>query len=89
MIAGMAEVIPGMRVTVDSIITRSLSKTDLDPRYAGGTTAQPAETPASICAVPCDAFSATNTDGSVEVSRPEKSDVPTREIVPSQRTSHT
>jgi hypothetical protein len=30
---GMAEVIPGMRVKVETVVTRSLNKKDLDPRY--------------------------------------------------------
>jgi DNA polymerase I len=33
MIGGMHEVIPGMNVKVETVITRSLDKRDLDPRY--------------------------------------------------------
>jgi hypothetical protein len=38
MIEGMHEVIPGTNVRVESVVTRSLNKSDLDPRYQ-----QPAE----------------------------------------------
>ncbi len=31
--AGMARVLPGMRVEVESVVTRSLDKSDLDPRF--------------------------------------------------------
>ena len=30
---GMETVVPGMRVVVESVITQSLSKKELDPRY--------------------------------------------------------
>jgi chloramphenicol 3-O-phosphotransferase len=33
MIEGMHQVVPGMRVKVETVITRSLHKADLDPRY--------------------------------------------------------
>jgi hypothetical protein len=31
---GMLMVVPGMNVKVDTVVTRSLNKTDLDPRYS-------------------------------------------------------
>jgi DNA polymerase I-like protein with 3'-5' exonuclease and polymerase domains len=34
---GMAEVVPGMRVKVETVVTRSLNKDDRDPRYDPGT----------------------------------------------------
>jgi hypothetical protein len=30
---GLAQVVPGMRVSVETVFTRSLNKTDLDSRY--------------------------------------------------------
>ena len=33
MVAGMLRVVPGMRVKVETVVTRSLNKADLDPRY--------------------------------------------------------
>jgi hypothetical protein len=30
---GMLMVVPGMNVKVETVVTRSLNKTDLDPRY--------------------------------------------------------
>jgi len=35
MIEGMLEVIPGMQVRVETVVTRSLDKRDADPRYLG------------------------------------------------------
>ena len=31
---GMLEVVPGMNVKVETVVTRSLNKGDLDPRFA-------------------------------------------------------
>lgn len=46
--AGMLEVIPGMRVAVETVVTKSLNKKEQDPRYARGTAA---DTPATGAAV--------------------------------------
>jgi hypothetical protein len=39
---GMGEVVPGMRVAVETVVTRSLNKKELDPRYAAGGSQGPA-----------------------------------------------
>ena len=78
LIAGMHTVIPGTLVKVETVITTSLDKADVDPRYAGGTPAQPAATQASSCAEPCDASAAGNAAGNA-------GDVLSCEAVPGER----
>jgi len=48
---GMLMVVPGMNVKVETVVTRSLNKADLDPRYVPATdAAAPGETDAAVTA---------------------------------------